>query len=114
PHDFNEVYRAFDRIFDCRGHGWGNLQSMHINLPFADDEEFGRLHAAVRLVLPLLPGLAASSPLVENRRTGSMDNRLEFYRHNCARIPSVTGHVIPEPVFGIEEYRDQVLGRIYR
>ena len=36
-----------------------------LNLPFSSDEEFGRLHAAIRLLLPLLPALAASSPLVE-------------------------------------------------
>ena len=62
PHDYGEVYQAFDRIFGCRGHGWANLQSAHLNLPFADDEEFARLHAAIRLVLPILPALAASSP----------------------------------------------------
>ena len=47
------VYRAYDRIFGCQGHGWSNLQSMHINLPFKDDAEFGRLHAAIRVLLPI-------------------------------------------------------------
>ena len=57
PHEYNEVYRSFDRIFGCAGHGWSNLQSTHLNLPFADDDEFGRLHAAIRAILPLLPAL---------------------------------------------------------
>ena len=114
PHELSEVYSAFDRIFDCRGHGWGNLQSMHINLPFGDDAEFGNLHAAIRVVLPLLPGLAASSPLIEGRQTGLMDNRLDVYRMNCARVPMVTGRVIPEPVFPIRDYEEQLLGEIYR
>ncbi|MCU0356189.1 MAG: glutamate-cysteine ligase family protein [Cyclobacteriaceae bacterium] len=48
PHENNEVYALYNTIFDCRGHGWSNLQSTHINLPFYDDEEFSRLHAAVR------------------------------------------------------------------
>ena len=61
PHEYGEVYRAFDRIFGCRGHGWANLQSAHLNLPFADDGEFARLHAAIRLLLPILPALAASA-----------------------------------------------------
>lgn len=113
PHEYTEVYRAFDRVFDCRGHGWSNLQSMHINLPFADDGEFGRLHAAVRMVLPLLPALAASSPVVDGRLTGLADNRLEAYRNNCRRIPSVTGRVIPEPVFTEGGYRSQILARMY-
>ena len=41
PHEENnEVYNLYNKIFDCRGHGWSNLQSTHLNLPFYDDEEF--------------------------------------------------------------------------
>ena len=107
-HEYNEVYAAFDRIFDCRGHGWSNLQSVHLNLPFANVEEFARLHAAIRLVLPLLPELAASSPFVEGRSTGWLDNRLAFYRNNSQKLPSLTGRVIPEPVFSEAEYRKTI------
>lgn len=114
PHDYSPVYAAFDRIFDCRGHGWSNLQSTHLNLPFADDEEFGRLHAAIRAVLPLLPALAASSPIVEERVTGIADNRLAFYRTNAERIPSVTGDVVPEPLYTRDAYERELLGRLYR
>lgn len=114
PHHSREVYDTFDRIFSCKGHGWANLQSMHINLPFADDAEFAVLHAAIRFLLPLMPGLAASSPVVEGRLTGLADNRLAVYRDNCRRIPSVTGAVIPEPVYDIAGYREQILGRIGR
>ncbi|MCC7257484.1 MAG: glutamate--cysteine ligase [Gammaproteobacteria bacterium] len=113
PHDNREIYTAFDRIFSCRGHGWANLQSMHINLPFADDAEFVRLHAATRFLLPLLPALAASSPVMDARLTGLADNRLAVYRGNCARIPSVTGAVVPEATAGMAQYRRDVLGRIY-
>ena len=90
PHEYGPVYRAFDRIFGCRGHGWSNLQSTHLNLPFRGDEEFGRLHAAVRLVLPLLPALAASTPIVEGRVGRHLDTRMETYRHNAAKVPSVS------------------------
>jgi gamma-glutamyl:cysteine ligase YbdK (ATP-grasp superfamily) len=114
PHDYNEVYELFDRIFDCKGHGWSNLQSMHINLPFASDDDLTRLQAAVRLVLPLLPGLAASSPIIEGRVTGLLDNRLELYRHNCRAIPSVTARVIPEPVTSRADYRARILEPIRR
>ncbi|MGQ9589663.1 MAG: carboxylate-amine ligase [Planctomycetota bacterium] len=114
PHEGAVVYRAFDRIFGCRGHGWSNLQSVHLNLPFQGDEEFFRLHAATRLVLPLLPGLSAASPFLDGRATGLVDSRLEAYRRNCARVPSVTGDVVPEPVGSISEYREKILERIYR
>lgn len=104
PHGDREIYFTYDRIFGCRGHGWSNLQSTHLNLPFADDEQFGRLHAAVRLVLPLVPALAASSPLLDGRPTGYLDARLETYRHNQERVPSITGRIVPEPLFTRSAY----------
>lgn len=113
PHGYNEVYATFDRIFDCTGHGWSNLQSMHINLPFADDGEFEQLHAAIRCLLPLLPALAASSPLAQWELTGFMDTRLEMYRHNSRRIPSITGLVVPEAVRNRAEYERQILAPMF-
>lgn len=116
PHGYNVVYRAYDRIFDCRGHGWSNLQSLHLNFPFEGDEEFGRLHAAVRLLLPVLPALAASSPIVEGRVGGppegtvfpALDQRMAYYKVNSARVPSLTGLVIPEPVFDHAAYQSEI------
>lgn len=114
PHEYSPVYDAFNRVFDCRGHGWSNLQSIHINLPFAGDDEFGRLHAAIRLVLPILPAIAASSPIVNGRATPFHDFRLEAYRTNAARVPSVNGHVIPEPAFSRSEYEEGILHKMFR
>lgn len=113
PHDYDVVYAAFDRIFDCRGHGWANLQSVHINLPFNGDDEFARLHAAIRVVLPLLPALAASSPFAEGNLTGWADTRLYHYRSNARRVPFVSGKVIPERVFSRAAYESEILDRIY-
>jgi glutamate---cysteine ligase / carboxylate-amine ligase len=113
PHENDVIYSTFDRIFDCRGHGWANLQSMHINLPFSNDDEFGRLHAAMRLILPILPALAASSPLVEGALTGLMDSRVDVYRSNARRVPSVSGLVIPEAVFTRQDYEQKLLQKIY-
>lgn len=112
PHENNEVYDIYNRIFDCRGHGWSNLQSTHLNLPFYDDEEFAKLHAAVRLVLPLLPALCASSPILDGSITGLLDTRLKFYKTNQARIPSITGKVIPEAVFSKRNYLNSVYEKI--
>lgn len=109
PHDFSPVYQALDRIFDCRGHGWSNLQSVHMNLPFSGDEEFGRLHAAIRLLMPLMPALAAASPVMDGRVTGLADNRLAVYRENQKRIPSISGKIIPEPVCTRDEYFARIL-----
>ena len=108
------IYQTFHRLFNCYRHGWANLQSVHLNLPFADDAEFGRLHAAVRLLLPILPALAASSPFQDGRATGFQDNRLEVYRTNSSRIPAITGLVIPEPVFGQADYEASILQPMYQ
>jgi len=113
PHEYNEVYRAFDRIFSCRGHGWSNVQSSHLNLPFRDDREFALLHAAVRVALPLLPALAASSPFLDGRFSGDLDARMVAYRENSRRVPSVAARVVPEPVIDMRQYEDRILRRIY-
>lgn len=114
PHDNADIYRAYHRIFNCRRHGWANLQSMHLNLPFAGDAEFERLHAAVRLLLPVLPALAASSPIVDGNAGGIMDFRLEAYRFHPLRVPSLIGRVIPENASSRAEYEACVLAPMYR
>lgn len=112
-HDNRAIYEKYDRIFNCRRHGWSNLQSCHLNLPFSGDEEFRRLHAAIRVVLPLLPALAASSPMLDGRLTGILDNRLHVYCTHQARIGAAMGRVIPEPIYTEQEYRDQVFAPMF-
>tara|TARA_R110002126_G_scaffold4409_22_gene23258 strand:- start:1394 stop:2647 length:1254 start_codon:yes stop_codon:yes gene_type:complete len=112
PHDNGPIYRAYHSLFDARRHGWSNLQSVHLNLPFRGEEQFARLMAAIRIVLPLVPALAASSPVVEGAVTGILDNRLEHYRTNSERVAAMTGVVIPEPVFGFDAYQAEVLDPI--
>ncbi len=114
PHQNREIYESYHRIFDCRRHGFANLQCIHLNLSFRGDEEFARLHAAVRFLLPILPAIAASTPAVEGKLTGLLDNRLEVYRTNQQTIPSITGRVIPEPVYTRRQYRDRILRTLYR
>jgi len=114
PHGHAEVYALLDQIFSCRGHGWANLQSIHINLPFADDAEFARLHAAIRCVLPIIPALAASSPITDGRVTGLRDTRLETYRTNSRAVPACAAKVIPEPIFSRADYQREIFGRIDR
>lgn len=114
PHDGADIYRAYDRVFGCRSHGWANLQSMQLNLPFCGDEEFARLHSAVRLLLPIIPALAASSPIAEGRPSGFLDFRMESYRTHQAKISSTIGRVIPDSAASRAEYQARVLEPIYR
>jgi gamma-glutamyl:cysteine ligase YbdK (ATP-grasp superfamily) len=113
PFGNKEIYNAFDRIFNCKGHGWSNLQSTHINLPFHGDEEFHRLHAAIRIVLPLIPAISASTPYADGAAAPALDMRLEVYRHNCDRVPSITAGVVPGVIASKAEYEERILGEIY-
>jgi len=113
PHEYSKVYNTYDRIFNCRRHGWANVQSSQLNVSFSGDEEFASLHAACRFLLPVLPALAASSPVVQGRVTGFMDTRLVHYKTNQAAVPSVSGLVIPEQVYSEGAYRKEILERMY-
>lgn len=113
PHGHADIYRAYDRVFDCRRHGFANIQSVHLNLPFADDAEFSRLHAAIRLVLPILPALAASSPITDGAPTGNLDGRLAVYLTHQAEVPASHGEVIPDTATSQAGYRREVLGPMY-
>jgi hypothetical protein len=50
----------------------------------------------------------------EGAAAGALDARLEAYRLNCARVPSLTGEVIPEAVYTRAAYEREILGRLYR
>ena len=114
PHGQRAIYDTYHRIFNCEGHGWTNLQSCHLNLPFNGNDEFGRLHAAIRLLLPIIPALAASTPILDSKRQPFLDTRMEYYRTNSARISSITGEIIPEPIFTQVAYNNEIFERMYR
>jgi gamma-glutamyl:cysteine ligase YbdK (ATP-grasp superfamily) len=113
PHGDKKIYNTYDRIFKCNGHGWGNLQSTHINLPFANDEEFRKLHNAIRIILPLIPALTASSPFVEGQKSNAIDTRLYYYMDNQANIPNIAGDIIPEYIESIDAYQKSILEKMY-
>lgn len=114
PHGDRQIYNTYNKIFDCRGHGWSNLQSAHLNLPFANDEEFAKLHSAIRILLPLIPALTASTPIIENKLSGLLDTRLSFYGKNQKKVPSISGLLIPEVISTEAEYHQKILQPMYR
>src|SRR5210317_1842838 len=114
PHGQRTIYETYHRIFNCEGHGWTNLQSCHLNLPFNGSHEFGRLHAAIRLILPIIPAIAASTPILDCVRQPFLDTRMEYYRTNSARIASITGEIIPEPIFTPNAYNKEIFAPMYK
>ncbi len=111
-HKHHELYKLCDKVFNCRTHGWSNSQSTHLNLSFGGDEEFGKLHAAVRLLLPIIPALSAASPILQGRFTGFLDARMEAYLHAQEQLPELMGPLIPEAVFNQEDYYRIIFGPI--
>ena len=114
PHRHGETFATLDRIFDARTHGLANIQAAQLNLSFANDLEFARLHGATRLLLPLIPALAASSPFVEGRRGEAYCNRLRAYRDKLRRVPALAGMLIPENWNDRRAYEDDLLSGLYR
>lgn len=114
PYGNNEIYQQYDQIFDCKGHGWSNLQSMHVNLPFSNDQEFCELHNSIRLLLPLLPAICASSPLLNGIPTGHLSSRLYYYENNQKKIHSISGELIPEFIVSETEYQEKILQPMYK
>jgi carboxylate-amine ligase len=64
------------------------------------------------MVLPVIPALAASTPFFDGKYAGFHDSRMEAYRHNQAKIPSIAGVIIPEAVFSSEAYRQRIFNPI--
>ncbi len=114
PHHNQQIYQSYHEIFDCQAHGWANLQSAHLNLSFGNEQEFGRLLAAIRLIMPIMPAMSASSPFIEGKIAPNINQRLDFYRFNQKRIPEITGGIIPEPIYSIDEYKSKLLTQLYR
>ena len=114
PRAGRAIYETYASLFETRGHGWMNVQSCHINLPFGTERETVLLHNAIACLMPYLPALAASSPVYDGRLGASADNRLAFYRTNQKRVPQITGKVVPEFMSSSAQYKRDIFGPIYR
>ena len=108
-----KIYETYARLFDVHSHGWSNVQAVHVNLPFGTPEEATAMLNAARLLVPYLPGLAASSPLVEGELTGAVDNRVAWLLGHQARLPESMARLVPEPLEKFTDYRRDVLGPMY-
>jgi len=111
PHRHRQVYEAMGRVFNLRRHGWLNIQSYQLNLPYGNERSGVALHNALANLCAYLPGVAASSPAYEGTVGEDVDNRLKFYHENQKEIPSVTGDIVPEYVSSIAEYMDKIIGK---
>jgi gamma-glutamyl:cysteine ligase YbdK (ATP-grasp superfamily) len=114
PRAGRPIYETYARLFPVNSHGWMNVQSCHINLPFGTEQETVLLHNAIACLLPYLPALAASSPVYGGRLGPHVCNRLAFYKSNQKRLPLITAEVVPEFMTSYAQYKREILQPIYR
>jgi gamma-glutamyl:cysteine ligase YbdK (ATP-grasp superfamily) len=111
PHRHRQIYEAYSKIFNLRRHGWLNIQSFHLNLPYSNEESGILLNNTLANLCPYLSAISASSPIYEGRLRDRVDNRLYFYTQNQKEIPSVTGNVIPEYASSFSQYKTSIIGK---
>jgi hypothetical protein len=104
-HDEGEYYATYDRLFNIRQHGWLNIQALQINLSYSGEREQVMMFNRLRTIVPYLIAVTASSPMVEGKMTGAMDNRLIWYRENQKEIPLICNRIIPARIRSVGDYR---------
>lgn len=85
-----------------------NLSFACLRLPFHGDAEFAKVHAAVRMLLPILPAIGASSPVLNGEPTAALDGAVEAIMRPDPAFPQLVGPFVPEAVFSQEEYYREV------
>jgi gamma-glutamyl:cysteine ligase YbdK (ATP-grasp superfamily) len=114
PHYHKKIYREYGKIFDLNQHGWLNIQSFHLNLPFQKEADAIQTHNQLVNLCAYLPAIAASSPIFEGKEGPHIDNRLQFYKINQKEVSSVTGDVIPEYASSLSQYKRDVIEQYSR
>ena len=109
PHYHRKIYHAYSKIFSLNRHGWLNIQSFHLNLPYRRESDAVQMHNLLANLCAYLPAIAASSPIYESKVGPDEDNRLRFYKVNQKEIPSVTADVIPEYAKSFRQYKHDVI-----
>jgi gamma-glutamyl:cysteine ligase YbdK (ATP-grasp superfamily) len=109
PHRHRQIYQAYSRVFDLNRHGWLNIQSFQLNIPYSNEKSAVFLHNVLAEICAYLPAIAASSPIYEGKLGELADNRLHFYRLNQKEVPSIVGNVIQEYVSSFEQYQREII-----
>jgi len=110
-HRHRQIYQAYSKVFNLNQHGWLNIQSFQLNIPYSSEERALLMHNTLAEICAYLPAVSASSPIYESKLGQRVDNRLHFYMMNQKEIPSVTGDVIPGYVFSFKQYRKEIIER---
>ncbi len=110
PHRHKKIYDELAKIFNLNQHGWLNIQSFHLNLPYSSEKDAVALHNQLTVLCAYLPAISASSPIYEGKIGANVDNRLVFYKENQREVPSITGDLVPEYSSSFEQYKQEIIG----
>jgi gamma-glutamyl:cysteine ligase YbdK (ATP-grasp superfamily) len=110
-HRHKQIYQAYSKVFELRRHGWLNIQSFQLNIPYSDERTATLMHNLLAEICAYLPAVSASSPIYEGKIRDFVDNRLRFYMQNQREVPSIVGDVIPEYVSSFRQYKEEIIER---
>jgi gamma-glutamyl:cysteine ligase YbdK (ATP-grasp superfamily) len=110
PHYHRKIYGEYGKIFNLQQHGWLNIQSFHLNLPYRKEADAIQIHNQLANLCTYIPAITASSPIFEGKTGPDTDNRLRFYRENQKEVPSIAGDVIPQYFSSLNDYKRDVIG----
>ena len=102
------------QLFESMSTGQLWTSGATVEVPFGDEQGFGRSHTAVRMVLPLIPAISAASPFLEGKRAPALSARLVAMIEGTPGIPELTGSFIPEVALDQADYYRIVLEPIAR
>jgi gamma-glutamyl:cysteine ligase YbdK (ATP-grasp superfamily) len=111
PHRHKKIYQAYSKVFNLKRHGWLNIQSFQLNIPYSNQESAISMHNMLAEICAYLPAISASSPIYEGKFGENVDNRLHFYMLNQKEVPSITGDVVPEYVSSFKQYEKEIIER---
>lgn len=105
---YDNVAQEFRKVFPMKRHGWLNIQSFQINLPYSNEVEAISLYNALVHLCAYLPAISASSPICEGHLTSFSDFRLYNSQMKAREIPSIAGDVVPDYISSFDQYRREV------
>lgn len=111
PHRHKKIYDAYSKVFNLNQHGWLNIQSFQLNIPYSNQESAILMHNMLAEICAYLSAISASSPVFEGKFGENVDNRLCFYMLSQKEVSSITGDVIPEYVSSFKQYEKEIIER---
>jgi gamma-glutamyl:cysteine ligase YbdK (ATP-grasp superfamily) len=111
PHRHKKIYQVYSKMFNLNQHGWLNIQSFQLNIPYSNQESAVLMHNMLSEICAYLPAISASSPVYEGKFGENVDNRLLFYKLNQKEVSSISGDVIPEYVSSFGQYEREIIGQ---